>query len=99
MSIFVWTLVGIAIWHFAVLVPDRFAGGIIGAFLSSWAGAIASGFVVAGFRFPGDNPPGTDEVLFALPGSVLALAACYAVGARRERRDAAAEVLRSGPAG
>ena len=34
MSVLVWTMVSIALWHFAVLVPDRFWGGIIGAFLS-----------------------------------------------------------------
>ena len=33
MSILVWVLVGIALWHFTVLLPDRFHGGIIGAFL------------------------------------------------------------------
>ena len=31
MSVFVWIMIGIAIWHLAVLVPDRFLGGIIGA--------------------------------------------------------------------
>jgi hypothetical protein len=34
-SIFVWAMVGIAIWHFAVVVPDRFLGGIMGAFLAA----------------------------------------------------------------
>ena len=29
MSVLVWIMVGIAFWHFAVLVPDRFVGGII----------------------------------------------------------------------
>jgi hypothetical protein len=43
MSVIVWVMVGIAIWHFTVLVPDRFVGGIIGAFLVSVAGAVAAG--------------------------------------------------------
>ena len=34
MSVLVWAMLGIAVWHFAVLVPDRFTGGIIGAFLA-----------------------------------------------------------------
>ena len=88
-SIFVWTLVGIAIWHFTVLVPDRFAGGIVGAFFSAWLGAAVSGFVIAGLRVPGDNPPGVDEVLFALPGAVIGLVACYVYGARTEQREPA----------
>ena len=33
MSVLVWVLIGIALWHFTVLLPDRFHGGIIGAFL------------------------------------------------------------------
>ena len=40
MSVFVWAMVGIAFWHFAVLVPDKFTGGIIGAFLAAVAGAL-----------------------------------------------------------
>ena len=30
MSVFIWVMMGIAVWHFAVLVPDRFWGAIIG---------------------------------------------------------------------
>ena len=46
MSILIWVMVGIAIWHFAVLVPDRFWGGIIGAFLAASVGALASGYAL-----------------------------------------------------
>jgi hypothetical protein len=35
LSVFVWAMIGIALWHFTVFVPDRFWGGIIGAFLCS----------------------------------------------------------------
>jgi hypothetical protein len=38
-------MIGIAFWHFSVLVPDRFWGGIIGAFLAALAGALLSGFL------------------------------------------------------
>ena len=33
MSLVVWAMMGIAVWHFTVFVPDRFWGGIVGAFL------------------------------------------------------------------
>jgi len=36
-------MIGIAVWHFAVLAPDKFTGGIIGAFLAAVAGALAAG--------------------------------------------------------
>jgi hypothetical protein len=46
MSVVVWSMVGIALWHFTVLLPDRFAGGIIGAFLAALGGAVAAGYVL-----------------------------------------------------
>jgi hypothetical protein len=46
LSIFVWVLIGMALWHFSVLVPDRFWGGIIGAFGAAVAGALLSGYLL-----------------------------------------------------
>jgi len=48
MSLLVWTMMGIAIWHFAVFAPDHFRGGIVGAFGASLAGAVIVGIAVAG---------------------------------------------------
>jgi uncharacterized membrane protein YeaQ/YmgE (transglycosylase-associated protein family) len=84
MSVFVWSMIGIAVWHFTVLVPDRFAGGIIGAFLAAWLGALVSGFLLPDPGIPAANPPGVGEALWAVPGSLLALAFSYWQGARRE---------------
>ena len=84
-SILIWAMVGIAVWHFAVLVPDRFWGGIVGAFLAALAGALASGYALPTPGIPLDNPPGWIEALWPLPGSLLGLAASYLYGARRER--------------
>ena len=84
MSVFVWSMIGIALWHFTILVPDRFAGGIIGAFVAGWAGAMASGFVLEGFEVPNHNPPGMKHALYALPGSIAGLVGCWLVGARAE---------------
>jgi len=84
-SILIWVMVGIAIWHFAVLVPDRFWGGIIGAFLAALLGALASGYALPTPGIPLDNPPGWTEALWPVPGSLLALIASYLYGARLER--------------
>jgi hypothetical protein len=81
-SVFVWSMVGIALWHFAIFVPDRFAGGIVGAFLAAWLGGVVSGFAFEGFQLPTDNPPGMRHALYAVPGALAGLAACYAAGAR-----------------
>lgn len=39
-------MVGLALWHFAVLVPERFWSGIVGAFLAALLGALASGYAL-----------------------------------------------------
>jgi hypothetical protein len=85
MAVLVWVMVGIAFWHFAVLVPDRFWGGIIGAFLAALAGAMASGLVLPAPGVPTENPPGMGEALWAIPGAVAGLVACWAYGSRRMR--------------
>jgi hypothetical protein len=86
MSILVWSMVGIALWHFSVLVPDRFAGGIIGAFLAALLGALATGFALPDPGLPTANPPGIGEAVWAMPGAVIALALCWWWGDRRMRR-------------
>ena len=85
MSVLVWAMMGIAFWHFAVLVPDRFWGGIIGAFLAALAGALGSGFALPAPGIPTANPPGIGEALWAIPGSLAALAASFLYGAHRDR--------------
>ena len=77
-------MIGIAIWHFTILVPDRFVGGIVGAFLAAWIGGLASGFALDGFSLSGDNPPGMWHAVYAIPGAVAGLAWCYWEGVRRE---------------
>jgi hypothetical protein len=79
-------MVGIALWHFAVLVPDRFWGGIIGAFLAALFGALLSGLVLPTPGVSTANPPGLAEGVWAIPGSLLALGVSYWYGARKESR-------------
>lgn len=86
MAVLVWVMIGIALWHFTILIPDRFWGGIIGAFLAALAGGVAGGFLLPSPGVPTDNPPGIGEALWAMPGSVVALAACYAYGVRLSRQ-------------
>ena len=82
MSVLVWSMVGIALWHFTVLLPDRFAGGIIGAFLAALVGALVSGYALPVPGLPTENPPGMAEAVWALPGAVIALGASYIWGSR-----------------
>jgi hypothetical protein len=85
MALVVWFTVGLALWHFTVFVPDRFWAGIVGALLGAVIGAMISGgiaHIVSG-RTIGDTDIGT--ALVAIPGTVIGLAAIYALGVRRER--------------
>jgi len=88
MSVFVWVMIGVAIWHACVLVPDRFYGGIVGAFLAAVGGALATGYLLPEPGIPPHNPPGIGEALWQIPGSIAALVAAYVYGVRHERRSA-----------
>jgi hypothetical protein len=84
MSMLVWVMMAIAVWHFTVFVPDRFWGGIVGAFLAAIVGATVFGVVVSGFTVPGQDATGLGQALLAVPGSLLGLLACWLYGARTE---------------
>jgi hypothetical protein len=84
MGLLVWGMMGIAIWHFAVFVPDRFWGGIVGAFLGAIVGAMIVGLIVQGTS--GRDIDNTDlgTALVAIPGALVGLAALYLIGVQRE---------------
>ncbi len=84
MSMVVWVMMGIAIWHFAVFVPDRFYGGIVGAFLAAIVGSVVFGFLVAGFTIPGQDETDLAQAFIAVPGAVAALAVSWWYGSRTE---------------
>jgi hypothetical protein len=84
MGLLVWGMMGIAIWHFAVFVPDHFWGGIVGAFLASTMGAIVIGLLVQGFIGRDIDKTDLGTALVAVPGAMLGLAVCYGFGLRAE---------------
>ena len=57
MAVLVWVMMGLAIWHFTVYLPDRFWGGIVGAFVGALIGAVLFGLIVNGFSVPGATTP------------------------------------------
>jgi hypothetical protein len=82
MAALVWFTMGVALWHFTVFVPDRFWGGIVGAFIGAAAGAMVSGAIaqIALAQSIGDTDIAT--ALYAVPGALVGLAIIYAIGLR-----------------
>jgi hypothetical protein len=84
MSMLVWVMMAIAIWHFAVWVPDRFWGGIVGALLAAIAGAALFGVIVSGFSIPGESDTTIVAILEAVPGTLIGLGLSYWYGGQLE---------------
>jgi hypothetical protein len=84
MGALVWTMVGLALWHFTIFIPDRFWGGIVGAFLGALIGSIVVGLILHGGSVPGQNDTELVTALEAIPGAVAGIAAVYLEGVRRE---------------
>jgi hypothetical protein len=87
MAAFAWIMMGLAIWHFTIFLPDRFWGGIVGAFLGALFGSFIFGLIVNGFAIPGESATHLLTALEAIPGALLGIGLVYAEGIRRERAE------------
>ncbi|HEV2923618.1 MAG TPA: hypothetical protein VGW98_06270 [Solirubrobacteraceae bacterium] len=90
MALLGWVMMGLAIWHFTIFLPDRFWGGIVGALVGSLAGAILVGLIiysvkVSTLKIPGEKATDIAVVLYAVPGALIGIAVVYLAGIRRER--------------
>ena len=90
MGLLAWVCMGLALWHFTIWLPDRFWGGIVGAFLGALIGAFLFGFIVNGFHVPGQHDTTIGTALEAIPGALIGMGLVYFEGLRRERAHAAA---------
>jgi hypothetical protein len=82
MAALVWFTMGVALWHFTVFVPDRFQGGIVGAFLGAAVGAMASGAIAQILLDKTIGDTDLSTALWAIPGTLIGLAVVYAMGVR-----------------
>jgi hypothetical protein len=82
MAALVWFTMGVAIWHFTVYVPDRFWGGIVGAFIGASAGAMVTGTIAQIALSHGIGDTDLATAVYAVPGAVLGLAVVYLIGVR-----------------
>ena len=84
MGALAWTMLGLALWHFTIFLPDRFWGGIVGAFLGALIGAVVFGLIINGGTVPGQDDTTVLTALEAVPGAIAGIAAVYFEGIRRE---------------
>ena len=94
MGMLAWVMMGLALWHFTIWLPDRYWGGIVGAFLGALVGAVLCGLLINGFAVPGRHATHLLTALEAIPGALAGMALVYFEGARRERE---ADSRRAGP--
>ena len=84
MGALAWVMMGLALWHFTIWLPDRSWGGIVGAFLGAVIGAFLFGFIVNGLVIPGRHDTTIGTALEAIPGALIGIGLVYAAGVRRE---------------
>jgi phosphoribosylformimino-5-aminoimidazole carboxamide ribonucleotide (ProFAR) isomerase len=90
MAVLAWVMMGLAVWHFTIFLPDRFVGGIVGAFLAAIAGSVIFGFLVSGIGIPSRDDVSIVTALEGIPGAVIGMAIIWFIGSARERGTAPA---------
>jgi hypothetical protein len=85
MGLLAWVIMGLALWHFTIWLPDRSWGGIVGALLGALAGAALFGLIIHGFSIPGRSATHLATALEGIPGALIGMAIVYVEGIRRER--------------
>ena len=79
-------MMGLALWHFTIFLPDHFWAGIVGAFVGAVLGSFIFGFVIHGFTVPGQNDTNLLTRHRGDPGGdASAWAIVYWIGLRQER--------------
>jgi hypothetical protein len=85
MAMLAWCMMGLALWHFTIWLPDRFWGGIVGALLGALIGSALFGWIINGFSVPGRHATHIGTALEAIPGTLIGLAIVWFVGVRNEQ--------------
>jgi hypothetical protein len=85
MAALVWVMVGLALWHFTVFLPDHFWSGIVGAFLGAVIGSFLFGFLINGLHVPGQNDTDLISAIEAIPGALIGMGVVWFVGVRQEQ--------------
>jgi len=82
MAALVWVMVGLALWHFTVFLPDNFYGGIVGAFCGALVGSFLFGLLV-NLGIPGQHDTDLMTGVEAIPGALLGMGLMWWLGVRQ----------------
>jgi hypothetical protein len=85
MGALVWVMVGLALWHGTVWLPDRFYGGIVGAFAGALIGSFVFGLIVNAGSIPGQHDTSLLTGLEGIPGALIGMGLMWWLGVRQER--------------
>ena len=84
MALFIWTMMGLALWHFTVFLPDNFYGGIVGAFCGALLGSILFGLLI-NLGVPGQDDVNLLTGFEAIPGALAGMGLFWWLGVRQLR--------------
>ena len=90
MALLVWVMVGLALWHFTVFLPDNFYGGIVGAFCGALLGSVIFGIIVNLGSIPGESETDLMTGVEAIPGALIGLGIMWWLGVRQLSAERAA---------
>ena len=82
MGMLAWVMMGLAVWHFTIWLPDHALGGIVGAFVGAVIGAALFGFVISGFSIPGESETHVLTALEGIPGALIGIGFMVLLGRR-----------------
>jgi len=85
MALVVFFMMGIALWHFTVFLPDHFWSGIVGAFLGAVVGSFLFGLLINGLNIPGQSDTNLLSAVEAVPGAIIGMSVVWFLGVRQEQ--------------
>jgi uncharacterized membrane protein YeaQ/YmgE (transglycosylase-associated protein family) len=88
MGMVAWVMMGLALWHFTIWLPDHSWGGIVGSLIGAIVGAVLGGLIIHGFSIPGTHDTHLVTAIEGAPGALIGMAVVYLEGIRREHAGA-----------
>jgi hypothetical protein len=92
MAVLAWAMIGLALWHFTIWLPDNFWGGIVGALIGAIIGSVLIGLAIHGFSIPARHATHLVTALEGIPGAIIGMGLVYAEGERRQRLAARGDI-------